>query len=157
MILFSHYPSRIKFKKKAHILPFVMQHPHVQQGSQTLTCVQILETIEALRNIFVPTHTRSNVEPQTQLHQLSHSYSHSSPIRLSHLAEVSTKVLAVLRDIHSLPSEKILFFEVYKKDISACFAMMLDILEKCRQEVPNHFGVFEVILRIISSQSLFIN
>jgi hypothetical protein len=104
----------------------------------TLCCVQILNTIEALRNKFASSGTSNDAELQSQPH------SHLLPIGLHHLSDVTTKVLTILMDLHSLPEEKVVFFATHEPDISAGLAMMLDILEKCRDEVPNYFGVFEV-------------
>ena len=106
------------------------------QKSHTLACIDILNTIEALRNIFA-----NPMTSDAGRHHMAHPHSF---VGLNHMTEVSTKVLAVLRDMHSLSEEKILFFEVYEKDITSSLVLMRDMLEKCLHQVPNHFGVYEV-------------
>ena len=62
------------------------------------------------------------------------------------IACVTTIMLTMLRDMNSLPIEKLKFYEIYEKDISDALGLLLDILDKSLKKVPNHFGVFEVLI-----------
>ena len=91
----------------------------------SLLCVRVLEVVEVLRG--------------------GVALVNGEEVGSGLLKEVMASVLSVLKALSSLSEEKMMFFEVYENEVTAGLEMMLDILEKCRDRVPNHFGVYEVM------------
>ena len=60
------------------------------------------------------------------------------------LKESSRSVLSVLKSLSTLSEENLVFYEKYEKEVKSALVMMYDILVKCRDRVPNHFGIYEV-------------
>ena len=90
----------------------------------SLLCVQILDVIENIRG------WEGDVGEEQVGGRL--------------LKESSRSVLSVLKSLSTLSEENLVFYEKYEKEVKSALVMMYDILVKCRDRVPNHFGIYEV-------------